>query len=185
VSELASESMSQARSEARVERSETRMSIDCRTVPSESRCTVALAGEPDELLDLAARHAVDVHGHVDGPELRDALRAAMAPAWEPPTAPGAFVQVVEFTTDRIEEWGPIQDRLVKALGPDRPMRWSVLTDDRDRPGTHIALVEFASYESAMANSADPATGAWFAELSAVCTGEPAFRNLDVARVRPY
>ena len=105
------------RSEARVERSETRMMIDCRTVPSESRCTVALAGEPDELLDLAARHAVDVHGHVDGPELRDALRAAMAPAWEPPTAPGAFVQVVEFTTDRIEEWGPIQDRLVKALGP--------------------------------------------------------------------
>ena len=163
----------------------SRVMIDCRAVPSESRCTVALAGEPAELLDLAARHAVDVHGHVDGRELRDALRAAMTPAWEPPTAPGAFVQVVEFTTDRIEEWGPIQDRLVEALGPDRPMRWSVLTDDRDQPGTHVALVEFASYESAMANSGNPATDTWFTELSAVCTTLPTFRNLDVSRVRPY
>jgi len=163
----------------------SRVMIDCRAVPSESRCTVALAGEPAELLDLAARHAVDVHGHVDGRELRDALRAAMTPAWEPPTAPGAFVQVVEFTTDRIEEWGPIQDRLVKALGDDRPMRWSVLTQDRNRPGTYVAFVEFASYESAMANSGNPATGTWFAELSAVCAGEPGFRNLDVTRVRPY
>ena len=163
----------------------TRMSIDRRTVPSESGCTVAIAGEPDELVHLAVYHAVDAHGHVDGPELRDVLWAATAPSWEPPTAPGAFVQVVEFTTDRIEEWGPIQERLITALGDDRPMRWSVLNQDRDRPGTYVALVEFASYEGAMANSGDPATGTWFAELSAICAGAPTFRNLDVARVRPY
>ena len=102
-----------------------------------------------------------------------------------PAAPGAFVQVVEFTTDRIDEWGPIQERLIKVLGPDRPMRWSVLAEDRDRPGTYLALVEFPSYSAAMANSANPATDAWFAELSAVCAGAPAFRNLDVTRVRPY
>jgi hypothetical protein len=146
---------------------------------------VTLHGEPEELLDLAARHAVDVHGHTDGPELRDALRAAMAPAWEPPTVPGAFVQLIEFSTDRIEEWGPIQERLIKALGPDRPMRWSVLTQDRDRPGTYLALVEFPSRPAAMTNSADPATGTWFAELSATCASTPTFRNLDVTRVRPY
>ena len=56
---------------------------------------------------------------------------------------------------------------------------------RDRPGTYLALVEFPSYSAAMANSANPATDAWFAELSAVCAGAPAFRNLDVTRVRPY
>jgi hypothetical protein len=163
----------------------SRMMIDCRAVPSDSGCTLTLHGEPDELLELAARHAVDVHGHVDGPELRDGLRAAMTPAWEPPSAPGAFVQVIEFTTDRIEEWGPIQERLVKALGPTRPMRWSILTEDRDRPGTYLAFVEFGSYAAAMANSADPATGNWFTELSAISTATPAFRNLDVSRVRPY
>jgi hypothetical protein len=163
----------------------SRMMIDCRTVPSDSGCTLTLHGEPDELLDLAAQHAVDAHGHVDGPELRDGLRALMTPAWEPPTTTGAFVQVIEFATDRIEEWGPIQERLIKALGPDRPMRWSILTEDRDRPGTHLAFVEFGSYAAAMTNSTDPATGNWFAELSAVCTTAPTFRNLDVARVRPY
>jgi hypothetical protein len=161
------------------------MMIDCRAVPSDSGCTLTLHGEPDELLDLAARHAADVHRHVDGPELRDALRAAMTPAWEPPSAPGAFVQAIEFTTDRIEEWGPIQERLIKTLGPDRPMRWSLVTQDRDRPGSYVAFVEFGSYDAAMANSANPATGTWFAELSAICTGVPSFRNLDVARERPY
>jgi hypothetical protein len=163
----------------------TRMMIDCRTVPSESNCTVTLHGEPEELLELAARHAVDVHGHIDGPELRDGLRSAMTPAWEPPTEQGAFIQVIEFATDQIEEWGPIQERLIKTLGPDRPMRWSVLTGDRDRPGNYVALVEFGSHDAAMANSANPATGTWFAELSAVCASAPTFRNLDVARVRPY
>jgi hypothetical protein len=37
----------------------------------------------------------------------------------------------------------------------------------------------------MANSADPATGTWFAELSALCGATPTFRNLDATRVRPY
>ena len=81
--------------------------------------------------------------------------------------------------------GPVQERLVKALGDDRPMQWSVLTEDRDRPGTCIALVEFGSYPAAMTNSAHAAAGVWFAELSAICSAPPTFRNLDVTRVRPY
>jgi len=109
----------------------------------------------------------------------------MTPAWEPPSADGAFIQVVEFATDRIDEWGPIQERLVKTLGENRPMRWSILAQDRDRPGTYVALVEFGSYPTAMANSAHPATGNWFAELSAISRTSPTFRNLDVTRVRPY
>ena len=99
---------------------------------------------------------------MDGRDLRDALRAAMTPAWEPPSADGAFIQVVEFATDRNDEWGAIQERLVKSLGENRPMRWSILARDRDRdrdrPGTYVALVEFGSYPAAMANSAHPATG---------------------------
>jgi quinol monooxygenase YgiN len=163
----------------------TRMTIDCRTIPSDLGCTVSLHGEPEELLDLAARHAVDTHGHIDGPELREGLRTAMTESWQPPTTPGAFVQLIEFATDHIEEWTPIQERLVKALGPDRPMRWSVLGRDRDQPDTYLALVEFPSHEAATANSADPATHAWFTDLSAVCRSRPTFRNLDVQRVRPY
>ena len=48
--------------------------IDCRDYPSESGCTVAIsANSQDELVDAAAQHAVQVHGHQDGPELRAQL----------------------------------------------------------------------------------------------------------------
>ncbi|MFL6721807.1 MAG: DUF1059 domain-containing protein [Sphingomonas sp.] len=48
--------------------------IDCRDYPSESGCTVAISADrQDELVDAAAQHAVQVHGHQDGPELRAQL----------------------------------------------------------------------------------------------------------------
>ncbi len=53
-----------------------RKSLDCRTIPSERNCTVQISGE-DEVLELAVAHAVTAHGHTDGPELREGLRAGL------------------------------------------------------------------------------------------------------------
>ncbi len=48
--------------------------IDCREFPSESGCTVAISADSnDELIEAAAQHAVKVHGHEDGPQLRAQL----------------------------------------------------------------------------------------------------------------
>ena len=56
----------------------TRKFIDCREFPSEAKCTVAISADSEqELLEIAAQHAVRVHGHTDGPELRAMLRQAM------------------------------------------------------------------------------------------------------------
>ena len=53
----------------------SRKFIDCREYPSESNCTVAISADSeDELIEAAAQHAVRVHGHQDGPELRSELR---------------------------------------------------------------------------------------------------------------
>lgn len=53
----------------------SRRTIDCRDYPSESGCTVAISADSDdELIEAAAQHAVQVHGHQDGPELRAMLR---------------------------------------------------------------------------------------------------------------
>jgi predicted small metal-binding protein len=53
----------------------SRKSIDCRDYPSESGCTVAISADSaDEVVEAAAQHAVKVHGHEDGPELRGQLR---------------------------------------------------------------------------------------------------------------
>jgi predicted small metal-binding protein len=56
----------------------SRKYIDCREFPSESGCTVAISADSeDELVDAAAQHAIQVHGHEDSPELRAQLRDAV------------------------------------------------------------------------------------------------------------
>ena len=53
----------------------SRKYIDCREFPSESNCTIAISADSvDEVVEAAAHHAVQVHGHDDTPELRDQLR---------------------------------------------------------------------------------------------------------------
>lgn len=47
---------------------------DCRDFPSDSKCSLTIAGEEEEVVRAAAMHAADVHGHKDTPELRDQLR---------------------------------------------------------------------------------------------------------------
>ena len=63
--------------------------IDCREMPSEMNCTIAImADTEDEVLEAAVQHAVAVHKHQDTPELRDQLRRAIrdgAPPMEPPS----------------------------------------------------------------------------------------------------
>ena len=49
--------------------------IDCRGVPSDSKCTVVISADTeDELMQAAVQHAVSVHGHSDSPELRKMLK---------------------------------------------------------------------------------------------------------------
>jgi predicted small metal-binding protein len=50
---------------------------DCRQMPSESGCTLTISGDEDEVLRAATEHAVSVHGHSDGPELRDGIRSML------------------------------------------------------------------------------------------------------------
>ncbi|MFE0422006.1 DUF1059 domain-containing protein [Streptomyces sp. NPDC058953] len=51
---------------------------DCRKYPSESGCTLTIAGEEDEVVRAATEHAVSVHGHDDSPELRNEIRGMLA-----------------------------------------------------------------------------------------------------------
>jgi predicted small metal-binding protein len=51
--------------------------IDCRQFPSETNCSLTIAGTESEVLKAAAEHAVSSHGHTAGPELMSALRSAL------------------------------------------------------------------------------------------------------------
>ncbi len=53
----------------------SRKYLDCRNTPNEVGCTMAMAGEEQELLEAAVQHAVTVHHDEDTPELRAGLQA--------------------------------------------------------------------------------------------------------------
>jgi predicted small metal-binding protein len=56
----------------------TRKYIDCREIPSDMNCSVAISADTDkELIEAAVQHAVAVHGHKDTPEFRKELVGAM------------------------------------------------------------------------------------------------------------
>lgn len=63
----------------------TRYYMDCREMPSENNCDLAMAGSEEHLLEAAVNHAVTAHKHDDTPELRDQIRAGFKEE-----APGAL-----------------------------------------------------------------------------------------------
>ncbi|EHK83964.1 DUF1059 domain-containing protein [Saccharomonospora azurea] len=157
----------------------TRKYVDCRETPSVSGCTLAMSGEEEELVRAAVQHAVDVHEHTDDEELREGVRQGLKDAPVADTTPGAFVQLIEFHTDRIDEVERMAREWADAIGADRTARWALVGADRDRPGTYMEIVEFPDYPAGMENSAHPATAEFAEKVRAVCTDEPRFVNLEV------
>jgi hypothetical protein len=93
-----------------------------------------------------------------------------------------FVQTIEFSTTRIDEFRALVDRMRAERGDELSARRSLLTEDRDQPGRYVVVVEFDSYEDAMRNSNDPVTARYAGEMAALADSGPVFRNLDLIAV---
>ena len=88
-----------------------------------------------------------------------------------------FLQSIEFEGDQAE-FEKLLERYREIMGSDTTAKRAWLLADRDRPGTLIELVEFESFETAMANSEHPGTQRW-AEEAGSMFGAAVFRNLDL------
>ena len=93
-----------------------------------------------------------------------------------------FVQIIEMTTTKASEIEELTNGWIAATEGRRSARRSLLTKDRERPDTYVQVVEFPSYEEAIANSGLPQTAAFAEKLPALCASGPTFRNLDLVRV---
>jgi quinol monooxygenase YgiN len=93
-----------------------------------------------------------------------------------------FVQIIEFTTTRPDEIEALTKEWEAKTEGRRTAQRGTLTQDRDRPDTYVQIVEFPSYEDAMANSELPETASFAERVSALCDGPMVFRNLDVRSV---
>lgn len=92
-----------------------------------------------------------------------------------------FIQIIEFSTSRIDEMHALQDRW-RDTHPDMGPTRITVAADRERPGTYLTIVEFDSYDEAMRNNEHPLTAQFAAEMQALADAPPTFRNLDVERV---
>ncbi|GAA1711900.1 hypothetical protein ACFTSF_32650 [Kribbella sp. NPDC056951] len=95
-----------------------------------------------------------------------------------------FVQIIEYRTSKPDEVAALADdyQAKREAGGDgpRPIR-SIMCSDRNESGRYFAVVEFASYEEAMENSARSDTGEFAAGLMELCDGPTTFYDLDIVR----
>lgn len=143
---------------------------------------MVISGEEDEVLELAAAHAVASHGHTDGPELRGELRAVLKDEEELQAEEGSFIQLIEFQARDVGRVRDLGERWRERIGSEATARWALITADRDRSNTYLQLVGFPDYASAMRNSEHPVTAEMAKEMQEATDGESSFRNLDVREV---
>jgi hypothetical protein len=94
----------------------------------------------------------------------------------------AFIQIIEIETTRPDEVEALVSEWRAKTEGTRKAQRGTFTKDRDRPDTYVQIVEFPSYEDAMANSELPETASFAESLRNLCDGPPLFRNLDVQSV---
>ncbi|MEU6644779.1 hypothetical protein ABZ863_19785 [Saccharomonospora sp. NPDC046836] len=92
-----------------------------------------------------------------------------------------FMQVIEFKTSRYNDVNELVNGWMRETEGKRTATHAVMTSDRDRPGSYLEIVEFPSYDAAMANSNLPETGKFAARMNELCDEPPVFHNLDVMR----
>lgn len=94
----------------------------------------------------------------------------------------SFIQIIEFTTDSIDQLNAMLDewRDQNSDMQGGPVR-ATQTRSRDHADTYFQILEFESYEAAMANSNRPETAEFAQRMAKLCTGQPVFHNLDVLR----
>lgn len=93
----------------------------------------------------------------------------------------AFIQILEYETSQPSEIDALMDEWIAATEGKRTATHDVHTQDRDRPGHYVDIVEFPSYAAAMKNSELPETQRIAARMQELCESEVRFMNLDVIR----
>jgi hypothetical protein len=95
-----------------------------------------------------------------------------------------FIQLIDYETDRADE---IDRAMRTAISQDmRDVGFIRLeqTQDHDNPRHFVTIVEFPTYDAAMANSGRPETNMLAKQLASMCTRGPNYQNLDVQRAMP-
>jgi hypothetical protein len=97
-----------------------------------------------------------------------------------------FIQIMDYETTRGDEIDAKMRQAMEmgASGGGPSMVRLAHTRDHDNPNHYVDIVEFTSYDDAMANSARPETNDMAQALASMCTSGPRYSNLDVMLESP-
>ena len=90
--------------------------------------------------------------------------------------------MIDFETERLGEMRELirkAEEQARQEGRENGPRRRTLLRDRDKPDHYIAVLEFDSYEEAMANSSRPETTALAEPLGKLTTRPRIFTNCDI------
>ena len=96
-----------------------------------------------------------------------------------------FSQIIEFSTDRIDQFNAELDAWQARTEGTRIPHRATLARDRDTVGGHLLIVEFASHDQASQNSNRPETAEFAALLARLSDIPLTFRNFDVLREQQF
>lgn len=96
----------------------------------------------------------------------------------------SFIQIIEYETDRPDEVRRLGEAQLGQMPSTRDGFRLSMASDRDHPNRYVTIVEFPSYEAAMANSQRPETNEYASQMAALCTKGPDYVNLDVQLTTP-
>jgi hypothetical protein len=94
-----------------------------------------------------------------------------------------FIQIIEFSSSRIDEIDALVEEMIAESDGQMKVRRAIETEDHDRPGRYMTIVEFGSYEEAMENSNDPRVAEFSERFATLADAPPRFHNLDVRVTR--
>lgn len=90
-----------------------------------------------------------------------------------------FVQLIEFQTSRADEMEELDKKWAEHAGDSARATRAMVVKDRDKENHYYVIIEFPSYEEAMANNDLPATQEFAAGFRKLVDGEPRYVNTDV------
>lgn len=90
-----------------------------------------------------------------------------------------FVQLIEYETNRADEMKALVDQWMSATEGKRTVVNEMHGVDHEKPSHCVDIIEFPSYEQAMATNKLPETQQMAAKVRELCTSGPRFLNLDV------
>ena len=93
-----------------------------------------------------------------------------------------FVQIMEVTTDKFDEFEALHERWRAATEGERTTELEWVLRDREDPNRYVIVVQFDSFDDAMKNNDLPATAEIASKMNQLAATPTVFRNLDLIRI---